>query len=71
MQQRELISYIEDKNKKASVFHTSKGYEVDLIQNKKVLETRKAYAYSIHYAEDIAHNWISGLIKINKGEKHG
>lgn len=64
MKQRELISYIEGKDKKASVFHTSQGYEVDLIQNEKVLETRKAYAYSIHYAEDIAYNWISGLIKL-------
>lgn len=64
MKQRELITYIEDKDKKANVFHTPQGYEVDLIQNKKVLETRKAYAYSLHYAEDIAYNWISGIIKI-------
>ena len=64
MKQRELISYIEDKDKKANVFHTPDGYEVDLIQNKQVLETRKAYAYSLHYAEDIAYNWISGIIKI-------
>tara|TARA_X000000950_G_scaffold147296_2_gene181791 strand:- start:3838 stop:4032 length:195 start_codon:yes stop_codon:yes gene_type:complete len=64
MNQRQLVTYIEDKNKKANVFHTPDGYEVDLIQNKQVLETRKAYAYSLHYAEDIAYNWISGIIKI-------
>lgn len=64
MNQRELVTYIENKNKKANVFHTPDGYEVDLIQNKQVLETRKAYAYSLHYAEDIAYNWISGIIKI-------
>ena len=64
MNQRELVTYIEDENKKANVFHTPDGYEVDLIQNKQVLETRKAYAYSLHYAEDIAYNWISGIIKI-------
>ena len=39
MKQRELISYIQDKDKKANIFHTSQGYEVDLIQNKKVLES--------------------------------
>ena len=64
MNQRQLVTYIEDKNKKANVFHTPDGYEVDLIQNKQVLETRKAYANSLHYAEDIAYNWISGIIKI-------
>jgi|TARA_A100001011_G_scaffold271096_1_gene280342 hypothetical protein len=64
MNQRQLVTYIENKNKKANVFHTPDGYEVDLIQNKQVLETRKAYAYSLHYAEDIAYNWISGIIKI-------
>ena len=64
MNQRQLVTYIENKNKKANVFHTPDGYEVDLIHNKQVLETRKAYAYSLHYAEDIAYNWISGLIKI-------
>ena len=31
MKQRELITYIEDKDKKANVFHTPDGYEVDLI----------------------------------------
>jgi len=58
-----LHEYIVD-NKQANIFINKEGYVIDLIENNYVKDTRKAYAHSIHYAEDIAYNWVSGLIKL-------
>lgn len=59
-----FISNMEDGEKRANIFHDGKGYIVDLIENSNLKETREVYAHSIHYAEDVAYNWVSGLIKL-------
>ena len=56
-----------DGEKRANIFHDGKGYIVDLIENSNLKETREVYAHSIHYAEDVAYNWVSGLIKLWSG----
>ena len=65
-----INEFIKD-NKQANIFRNDKGYVIDLIENNYLQDTRTLYAHSIHYAEDVASNWITGIIKINKGEKHG
>ena len=37
-------------------------YVVDLYENDQLLESRAVIGHSRHYAEDVLHNWISGLI---------
>ena len=70
MEKRELYhSFIKD-NKQAEVYLSENGWEVDLLQDDIFVETRKVYAFSESYAEDVADNWCSGIIKIgNNGHK--
>ena len=37
-------------------------YVVDLYENDQLLESRAVVGHSRYYAEDVLHNWISGLI---------
>ena len=37
-------------------------YVVDLYEDDQLLESRAVVGHSRHYAEDVLHNWISGLI---------
>ena len=39
-------------------------YVVDLIENGRVVESRKLPGKSQSYANDVAENWNSGLIKL-------
>lgn len=39
-------------------------YVVHLYENDKLIETRQLPGKSLHYAEDLAENWESGLIKL-------
>ena len=39
-------------------------FVVDLIENGKVVESRKLPGKSKYYAEDVAANWESGLIQL-------
>ena len=39
-------------------------YVVDLIENGRVVESRKLPGKSISYAQDLAENWESGLIQL-------
>ena len=40
------------------------SYVVDLIENGRVVESRKLPGKSISYAQDLAENWESGLIQL-------
>lgn len=42
-------------------------YVVDLFENNELVESRQLPNKSIYYAEDVAENWESGLIKIEEG----
>jgi len=41
-------------------------YVVDLFEGNKLMESRTLLGKSIHYAEDVAENWETGIIKLNK-----
>lgn len=40
------------------------SYVVDLIENGRVVESRKLPGKSISFAQDLAENWESGLIQL-------
>ena len=52
--------------KYAEVFKTEQGWEVDLYTGDTLLETRAVHDKSEGYAEDVADNWVQGIIKIEK-----
>ena len=43
-------------NRYAEVFKNDKGFEVELYENEKLVETREVHAHSESYAEDVADN---------------
>ena len=55
-------------NRYAEVFKQEKGFEVDLYEDKKFVETREVHAHSESYAEDVADNWVQGIINIPEKE---
>ena len=55
-------------NRYAEVFKKEKGFEVDLYENEKFVETREVHAHSESYAEDVADNWVQGIINIPEKE---
>ena len=52
--------------KYAEVFKTEQGWEVDLFTGDTLIETRAVHDKSEGYAEDVADNWVQGIIKIEK-----
>jgi hypothetical protein len=55
-------------NRYAEVFKNDKGFEVELYENDKLVETREVHAHSESYAEDVADNWVQGIINIPEKE---
>lgn len=39
-------------------------YVVDLFEDNKLVESRRLEGKSIHFAEDVSHNWDTGLIQL-------
>jgi hypothetical protein len=39
-------------------------YVVHLYENEKLVQTRELPGKSLHYAEDLAENWESGIIQL-------
>lgn len=59
---------MERKNNRHSVIRNgSDGYVVDLYENNKLVESRSIPGKSMSYAEDVSHNWDTGLIQILNG----
>ena len=50
-------------NKESIVIDTLSGYEVDLYQNGKLLETKKAHQYAKQYALNLAKDWTFRTVK--------
>ena len=44
-------------------------YVVDLLEGRKLIETRELPGKSLHYAEDVAENWENGIIKIGSANE--
>jgi hypothetical protein len=59
---KEISEYMKD-NRSATIFKAKEGYEVDLYEYRKHVETRKVHEHSYEYATNLADNWINKLIK--------
>ena len=53
-------------NRSAKVWKTSEGFEVDLMENNKILECRQLINHSESYAENCAENWVEGMFDVIK-----
>ena len=53
--------------RKAIVKRNSKGFFVNLYEDDITLEKRKVYRHSERYAEDVAENWVDGLMSSPSG----
>lgn len=52
-----------DHNRSAKVYQDHEGYFVELYQDGEAIRQVDVRDHSIHYANDVADNWNSGLIK--------
>lgn len=59
--ERELFHTFSQGERKAEVFKTSKGFEVDLHEVDDWYATRKVHGHSETYAENTAENWVLGV----------
>ena len=59
----DLYHIFRGRNRVAKVYNTESGFEVELYENDKLIETRELYKHSEGYAEDCAENWVNGLIE--------
>lgn len=59
-----VVEYDNGDGRVARIFSTPKGFEVDLLEESALVETRKIHEHSKYYAEDVAENWCNGLISI-------
>ena len=50
-------------NRKANVRKNENGWYVELYLNSTLWETREAYNHSETYSENIAENWVLGIIE--------
>jgi len=56
--------YINGKNKKKAVIKTIDGkYFVDLSKDEQFVRTVDLSGHSVHYAYDVAENWLNGILK--------
>ena len=54
----EISEYMKD-NKSAIILKAKEGYEVDLYEYRKHIETRKVHEHSYEYASNLAENWVN------------
>lgn len=54
----------DDRRKTAVVFMESGKYFVQLKLDGKLIETRDLSNYSLYYAEDLAENYVSGVLNL-------
>lgn len=54
-------------DKEAVVMRDEQGFFVELYELGRLLEVRKVYSRSEYYAEDLAENWVEGIISSPSG----
>lgn len=58
-----LSEYISgDGKRKAMLYNTAKGFEVELIKDNVIVERRILHDHNEYYAEDACENWIEERI---------
>jgi len=55
--------------RKAEVYKTSKGFEVELYEKDGWSATRKVHQHSESYAENVGENWVEKVFDLEPGEK--
>ncbi len=61
---KELNSFISaDKDRRAIVYECKQGHKVECYQESYLVRTILLPDKSIHYAEDTAENWVTGIIQ--------
>ena len=58
---REEISEYMKANRSAIILESEQGYEVDLYEYRKCIETKKVHENSYEYASNLAENWINKI----------
>lgn len=53
-------------NRSAEVWKSENGFEVDLMEDGKLIECRQLHTHSESYAEDCADNWCQGMFNVEK-----
>jgi len=61
--ERVSLSEFYDNNRSGVVLKSEAGYEVDLYENDVFERTVEVHTHSESYAENVAENWCSKLIK--------
>jgi len=49
--------------KKAIIKQINNGYFVDLFKEQELVRTVDVSTHSYYYAEDVAENWLSGILR--------
>lgn len=55
--------YGKDNGRKASLFVSYKGYEVEFYKDEELVEVRMLYENNRNYAQDTCENWVMEVIK--------
>ena len=61
---KEMHAYMNG-DKKAVVFLTNEGWEVDFYNKGYLIESRPLHQHGEQYAEDAADNYVSGVMQLN------
>jgi len=62
---RKKLHTYQNNERTAEVYlNTEQGFEVDLIDNSKILETRELHKHSEQYAENCAENFVLGIFDV-------
>ena len=61
-----VISEYMGNSRKAVIRKEREGFEVDLLLNDAVIETRKVHNHSETYAENVAENYVLGVFDIKE-----
>jgi hypothetical protein len=59
-----ISTYSSTVQRTAEVCYISgEGYEVEMFEDGRLVESRPLYGHTLQYAEDCAENWVEGIIK--------
>lgn len=61
---RKVSDYASDDGvRRAFIYQTLKGYEVDFMRSGAVVQTRDMSEHNLRYSEDACENWVSGVMR--------
>ena len=58
----EVVNTYQNNNLQATIVRSDAGFEIEFLENSKVLGTVPYYTKSIHYVESAAENFVSGIL---------